>query len=181
MYTWATTPRMEIMMSRLVEFTEAGDVESSAIDYYWYDAGNKEFYVRFTGGAQRVAGYKDVPEATVDSFVNAHSHGSYYSRYIKGRYTGLNSDVVFQKKPVRLAVYSNGDIGITGNITASAIAASPMVEAKTESRQYKVYAMVEIKDVYNTTSIEDAVAAFLDDYDSESQPVKVTKVEVLFD
>jgi hypothetical protein len=58
-------------------------------------AGVGSLYVVFHGG--RIAGYRNVPATEYANLISAPSVGSYYAKYIRGKYTGRDGNVVFAK------------------------------------------------------------------------------------
>lgn len=66
---------------------------SSAISDVFYSDRMERLYVVFTNG--NVAGYKAVPVGVIDGFKNAVSPGQYYNNWVKNRYSGTHTDVVF--------------------------------------------------------------------------------------
>ncbi len=79
---------------KVVNYTQSAEFnDSSAIKYLWYDAKNQELYLEFVTGNR--AGYKGVPQFHANGFEVTPSPGRYYNTYIKGQFTGIDSDVVF--------------------------------------------------------------------------------------
>jgi hypothetical protein len=147
-------------MSKTVYYTKAGPISSTALSYFWYDEPNKEFYVQFHDGG-RVAGYRNVGRTVVDDFLRASSKGQFYTRFIKGVYLGLSTDVDFREK---------------STVPSLALVDQQVFETKPK-RAYKVYALIEVTEDYLADDVDDAVAAFYDDHGSDA---KVSKVEVIF-
>ena len=87
-------------MVKVVEYTyHDPNVNSSAISELWYSSTTRELFVKFKGTGQ-IAGYSDVSPIAADKLVDAHSVGSYYARYIKNNYTGINTkEVEFRAAP----------------------------------------------------------------------------------
>lgn len=147
-------------MARTVEFTRSGVLNSSAIDFFWYDGKNQHLFVRFAD-TDRIAGYQNVPQARVDELVGAYSIGSYYSSYIKGRYTGLNSDVTFVEATPNVAPLT---VVHTGDVPKQNFVVSGTVTA-------------EVRDTIEASSMEQAIQEFRDSF-VDGTEVLITKVEV---
>ncbi len=131
-----------------INYTECGAInDSTAINYYWYDGETKSFYVKFPGGS--VAGYKDVPESTVQAFINASSRGKYYSTYIKGRYYGLNSDGTFVKRPLK-------------KVSAATIAAAPISNTATMPPvlSWRITGVASVTETVPGQTLEQAIENF---------------------
>ena len=60
-------------------------VNSRAISAIGYDAPTQQMQIRFTQGDTYT--FCRVPASVFDSFSQASSKGTYYDRYIKGRYS----------------------------------------------------------------------------------------------
>lgn len=87
-------------MVKVVNYTyHDPKVNSTAISEIWYSSTTRELFVRFAESGQ-IAGYSDVSPVAADKLVDAHSVGSYYARYIKPNYKGINTaDVEFRAAP----------------------------------------------------------------------------------
>jgi hypothetical protein len=69
---------------------------SSLVNRVCYDAPNQTMIVQVKTAYSQ---YCDVPEATRDSFLNAHSMGQYYNANIKGSGTGVPYRCATQRAP----------------------------------------------------------------------------------
>jgi len=119
-------------MSRTVDYTENGRLNSSAVDYYWYNSNTQELYVEFTG-SNRIAGYAGVTQVVVNDFLRASSTGGFYSSKIKGVYSGISGDIdnfVEDCAPKASIVPTANQFVITGLVPVSeSIQASTLEEA----------------------------------------------------
>lgn len=69
------------------------EVESSAINAVYYDAGNEELVIEYAGGGEYT--YVDVPQEILNAMLSSESVGRYVNSTIKGSYDsveGFGSD-----------------------------------------------------------------------------------------
>lgn len=79
----ATTSIPDVAKTEVIEYTETGEVDSSAIAQFWYNEDTERMTLRFkTGG---LYSYDNVSRALLDSFLTADSVGTFFAQTFNKR------------------------------------------------------------------------------------------------
>ncbi len=84
-------------VTETVTYTDVFEPNSSFVEDVYYDAPGKRLYLDLANGTR--VGYADVLSSTFAALKHSPSVGSFYNRYIKNHFKGVNGDV--ELVPVR--------------------------------------------------------------------------------
>ncbi len=148
-------------MSNTVLYTYHKKTDSTAISDVWYNAANRELFIKFRGSGT-IAGYKDVSPIAVDRLVMAGSIGRHYSQYIKnGEYDGINTQ----------------DLELVSAYPAQ-VGTFKFSQPKQAKKVFTITGVVtkEISQQVQAHSMEEAVNAFIEEHKNDKISVKTASV-----
>lgn len=140
----------------LFEYTDLTGLDSSWMKAAYYNEQSGELAVEMKDGRSYV--YAKVPASALDGLADAFSAGSYYNRYIQGRYTNVYGGPVTMKYE-RLEV------------------SAKMAETKTKT--YTVRAIVPFEAQIEASSLDEAVRLFAESH-NDVKGVTIKEVVVPF-